>query len=91
MRVDAYMQVSQLYKANKPKGTAKKTTATATATDSLEISEFGKDYQIAKKVAAESPDVRADKVKDIMERMKAGTYNVSIEDVAAKMADRILG
>ena len=87
MRVDAYMQVSQLYKANKPKGTAKKTTAT----DSLEISEFGKDYQIAKKVAAESPDVRADKVKDIMERMKAGTYNVSIEDVAAKMADRILG
>jgi hypothetical protein len=26
-----------------------------------------------------------------MERMKAGTYNVSIEDVAAKMADRILG
>ena len=89
MRVDAYMQVSQLYKANMPKGTAKKTTATAT--DSLEISEFGKDYQIAKKVAAESPDVRADKVKDIMERMKAGTYNVSIEDVAAKMADRILG
>ena len=89
MRVDAYMHVSQLYKANKPKGTAKKTTATAT--DSLEISEFGKDYQIAKKVAAESPDVRADKVKDIMERMKAGTYNVSIEDVAAKMADRILG
>ena len=89
MRVDAYMQVSQLYKAKKQKGTAKK--PTATATDSLEISEFGKDYQIAKKVAAESPDVRADKVKDIMERMKAGTYNVSIEDVAAKMADRILG
>ncbi len=89
MRIDAYMQVSQLYKANKPKGTAKKTTATAT--DSLEISEFGKDYQIAKKAAAEAPDVRADKVKDIMERMKAGTYNVSIEDVAAKMADRILG
>lgn len=89
MRVDAYMQVSQLYKTNKLKGTAKKTTATAT--DSLEISEFGKDYQIAKKAVAESPDVRADKVKDIMERMKAGTYNVSIEDVAAKMADRILG
>ena len=32
-----------------------------------------------------------DEVKDIMERMKAGTYNVSLEDVAAKMADRILG
>ena len=89
MRVDAYIHVSQLYNTNKPKVTAKKTTATAT--DSLEISEFGKDYQIAKKAVAESPDVRADKVKDIMERMKAGTYNVSIEDVAAKMADRILG
>ena len=41
MRVDAYMQVSQLYKANKPKGSTKKTTVTAT--DSLEISGFGKD------------------------------------------------
>ena len=89
MRVDAYMQVSQLYKTNKPKGTAKKTTAAAT--DSLEISRPGKDYQVARKAAAEAPEVRTDKVKDIMERMKAGTYNVSIEDVAAKMADRILG
>lgn len=89
MRVDAYMQVSQLYKTNKPKGTAKKTTTAAT--DSLEISGPGKDYQVARKAAAEAPEVRTDKVKDIMERMKAGTYNVSIEDVAAKMADRILG
>ncbi|MGN1205440.1 MAG: flagellar biosynthesis anti-sigma factor FlgM [Eubacterium sp.] len=89
MRVDAYMQVSQLYKTNKPKGTTKKNTATAT--DSLEISGFGKDYQIAKKAVAESSEVRADRVKDIMERMKAGTYNVSIEDLAEKMADRILG
>ena len=89
MRVDAYMQVSQLYKANKPKGSTKKTTVTAT--DSLEISGFGKDYQIAKKAVAKAPEVREEKVKDIMERMKAGTYQVSIEDVAAKMADRILG
>ena len=46
---------------------------------------------ISKKDFRTLPEVRADKVKDIMERMKAGTYNVSIEDVAAKMADRILG
>ena len=58
------MQVSQLYKGKQAKRDSKKTTATAT--DSLEISEFGKDYQIAKKVAAESPDVRADKSKKIL-------------------------
>ncbi len=46
---------------------------------------------MAKKAAAEVPDVREDKVKDIMERMKAGTYNVSIEDVAENLAERLLG
>lgn len=90
MRIDAYMQVNQLYQASKPKSASKSKTA-ASANDSLEISSIAKDYQVAKKAAAEVPDVREDKVKDIMERMKAGTYNVSIEDVAENLAERLLG
>ena len=90
MRIDAYMQVNQLYHASKPKA-AGKSSRSASENDSIEISSFGKDYQIAKKAASELSDVREDKVKDIKERMKAGTYNVSLDDVAENLAERLLG
>lgn len=90
MRIDAYMQVNQLYQASKPKSVSK-SAKSVSANDSLEISNFGKDYQVAKKAAAEVSEVREDKVRDIRERMKAGTYNVSIEDVAENLAERLLG
>lgn len=90
MRIDAYMQVNQLYQAGKPKATSK-TSKAASENDSLEISSFGRDYQIARNAAAESSDVREDKVKDIRDRMQAGTYNVSFEDVAESLVERLLG
>lgn len=89
MRIDAYMQVNQLYQASKPKA-ASKSSKSASENDSLEISNFGRDYQIARNAAAESSDVREDKVREIRERMKAGTYNVSIEAVADSLAERLL-
>ena len=88
MRIDAYMQVSQLYNTNK----AKKSVAAekAGATDSLEISDFGNAYQVAKQAAAQGSSVREDRVKDIQDRLAAGTYNVSIEDVADRLAEQLL-
>ena len=71
MRIDAYMQVSQIYQANKTKNAPK--TGKAGSRDSLEISSFGNAYQVAKQA-----------------QMAAGTYSVSIEDVADKMADALL-
>ena len=47
MRIDAYMQVNQLYKAGKPRSSAK--SSKSDSTDSLEISSIGKDYQVARK------------------------------------------
>ena len=46
MRIDAYMQVSQIYQANKTKNAPK--TGKAGSRDSLEISSFGNAYQVAK-------------------------------------------
>lgn len=88
MRIDAYMQVNQLYHTKKTKSAPK--TGKESNKDSLEISSFGNAYQVAKQAAAQTSDVRADRVKDIQERMAAGTYRVSIEDVADKMADQLL-
>ena len=88
MRIDAYMQVSQIYQANKTKNAPK--TGKAGSLDSLEISRFGNAYQVAKQAASQASDVREDKVKEIQAQMAAGTYSVSIEDVADKMADALL-
>ena len=83
MRIDAYMQVSQIYQANKTKNAPK--TGKAGSRDSLEISSFGNAYQVAKQAASQASDV-----KEIQAQMAAGTYSVSIEDVADKMADALL-
>ena len=80
MRIDAYMQVSQLYNANKTRNTA----------DSFEISSFGSAYQVAKQAASQGSAGRTDRIKEIQEQMAAGTYRVPIEDVADKMADTLL-
>lgn len=88
MRIDAYMQVSQLYKTNKTKRDMK--SETKDGRDSLEISDFGSAYQVAKQAADQGEPVRADRIEEIRAQMAAGTYNVSIEDVADKLADQLL-
>lgn len=89
MRIDAYMQVNQMYQTSKSRTTAK--TSKTEVTDSFEVSAHGRALQVAKKAVSETADVREEKIQDIMNRMKAGTYNVSIEDVADKLTDRLLG
>lgn len=83
MRIDAFNQVTQLYKTNSTKKTYK--ASSTQAADKLEISQIGKDYQIAKNAVAAAPDVRADKVNAIKQQLASGTYNVSMEEVADKL------
>ncbi len=85
MRIDAFNKVSQLYNSNSVKNTAK--TKGSSFSDKLEISQAGKDYQVAKQIVARTPDVREATVNDIKQRMEAGTYNVTIKDVADKLVD----
>ncbi len=85
MRIDAFNKVSQLYKTNNVKGTAK--SKSAGFSDTLEISQVGKDYQVAKQVVAHTPEIREAKVNEIKQRMEAGAYQVSMEEVADKLVD----
>jgi negative regulator of flagellin synthesis FlgM len=88
MRIDAFNKVSQLYKTNSVKSAAK--SQGSSFSDKLEISQTGKDYQVAKQLVARTPDIREAKVNDIKQRMEAGAYHVSIEDVANKLVDEFL-
>jgi negative regulator of flagellin synthesis FlgM len=85
MRIDAFNKVSELYKTSSVKSTTK--AKDSSFSDSLEISQTGKDYQVAKQIVARTPDIRDTKVNDIKQRMEAGTYNINIEDVADKLID----
>lgn len=86
MRIDAYNKISQLYQTSKPK----KTTGSGSVSkrDSLEISQVGKDYQVAKAAVQTAPDVRMDKVNAIRQQLASGTYSVSGEEIADRLVDR---
>lgn len=83
MRIEAYTQVQQIYKA----AGAKKTQGTqkAKARDEVQLSGFGKDLQIAKQAVAEAPDVREDLVAPLRSQVADGTYEVSAERFAEKV------
>ena len=83
MRIDAINRVSQLYHANSTKRVAK--AGSVEKFDSVQISQMGKDYQVAKAAVAATPDVRTDLVNDIKQRMQDGTYDVSMEMLADKL------
>lgn len=85
MRIENIQRVAQMY--NK---TIKKTNKTSdiNTSDQLEISQAGRDFQIAKKAVNKTDDIREDLVNDIKNRMDSGEYNVSADEFASKVIDR---
>lgn len=83
MRIDAFNKISELYKANSVKRTTK--VQSTGFSDVFEISQAGRDYNTAKQIVANTPDVRETKLADIKQRMEAGAYHVRLEDVAEKI------
>ena len=90
MRIDAYNAVNQIYQTT---AKVKKVDAEKKVQkdDKLEISQAGKDINVAKKAIKESPDVREDKIEAIKKQMAEGTYSVSTEALADKILDGFMG
>ena len=84
MRIDAYNQVAQLYKTTKA-GKVKAASSAVQARDEVQISSFGRDYQIAKQAVQEASDIRTDKVAELKSKVNAGNYNVDNGDFASKL------
>jgi len=85
MRIEAYNAVSQVYQSNTKM--VSKTNPVANVNDKFEISQTAKSYQVAKQAVSAAPDIRQDKVADIMAKMSSGTYTVKSEDFADKVMD----
>ena len=84
MRIDAYNQITQIYKTNKA-GKVKTASSAASTRDEVQISSFGRDYQIAKQAVQESSDIRTDKVAELKAKVEAGNYHVDNGDFASKL------
>ena len=83
MRIDAFSKISQLYKQNSTKQVEK--ASTVSKKDRVEISQLGKDIQVAKQAVAQAPEIRQDKVNALKQSIASGNYNVSAEEIADKM------
>ncbi len=90
MRIEAYNQIQNVYQAQKAYKPQKAGEAYR-PTDSISISSFGKDLQVAKAAIANAPDIRADLTADVKAQVKNGTYNVSTESFADKLLAKYQG
>lgn len=83
--------VSNIYNTNKV-GTNKKidkTKAVEGNTSVFEVSTSFKEYQVAKKAAASTSDIREDRVAEIQAKYNSGKYNVNIEELANKIVGNV--
>lgn len=86
MRIDGIQKVAQIYSsANVTKAEKKKESAEK---DKVQISQAGRDYQLARKAVMSAPDVREDLVASIKSRVEDGTYDVSGDAFAEKVIAR---
>lgn len=84
------INVTKIYNDNKPAAVHEKEKQNSRY-DTLEISKEGQEIAKYAAMAKGSPDIRADKVQEIKNRIQSGKYNVSSEDIASKIVQTIKG
>lgn len=87
MRIEAYNQLAALYKSGKTAKT-QSTQGVAAGRDEVQISSFGRDYQIAKQAVAEAPDIREEKVSELKTSIRSGNYSVDSGDFASRLLEK---
>ena len=87
MRIDAYNQIAQVYKTTSA-AKLQKTENARRGRDEVQISSFGRDYQIAKQAVAEASDIREDKVSQLKGQIASNKYSVDAGDFASKLLEQ---
>ena len=86
MKITNLFNTTNIY--NKKNIDNKKTQPQKKQNDSFVVSDKARDFQTVLKAVSNSPDIREDKVNDIMKRMEEGSYNVSTEDIVNKLLSK---
>mgnify|MGYP003375963917 CR=1 FL=1 len=88
--MDTLEQTSQKRNVEKTSAASEMQQTGMMKSDAVTISEKGKDVSEMTRTLKEMPDVRADKIADLKERIANGTYNVSAKDIATKILNTTL-
>lgn len=83
-------KVLGVYDKQKNVGKTDKSSAVAAKKDVVSISNQAMDYQTAVKAVKDIPDIRQDKVNELLQKYDSGTYGVNGRDVADKVINSIL-
>jgi negative regulator of flagellin synthesis FlgM len=86
MRIEAYTSTAR----DKGASAAPESTPLTDQTDKVELSPQAKEILEAKRLLGEIPDIRTDKVEQLQQAIKDGTYEVKGEQVAMKMIGQSL-
>ncbi len=87
--------LNQTFKVNAPTSKVRTNATSAVAynskvgSDDLEVSDLGRELNVARKAAKQTPDVRQNLVDDIKARFKAGKYEVDTNAIAQKILGEI--
>ena len=87
MRIEAYNQIASIYKTSKT-GKVQQPYGVSTGRDEVQISQLGRDYQIAKQAVTEAADISEDKVAELKAKVNSGNYFVDTADFAKKLLEK---
>lgn len=79
-----------VYDKQKSLGKVGRSSGISAKKDVVSISNAAKDYQVAVKALKDVPDVRQDKVNELIQKFESGSYDVSGKEVADKVLKSIL-
>lgn len=82
-------KVAGIYGTQKNTGRIGKTEAAASKKDVLSISNAAKDFQTVNKALKDVPDMRQNKVAELLGKFETGSYNVTGKDVADKVINTV--
>ena len=77
--------VTGVYTNDKRISRVENTNKISPSKDDVKISSVGKDFAFAMNAVKNAPDIRMDRVNEISAKIEKGEYNVSGEDIAAKI------
>lgn len=83
-------KVSGVYGKQKGVDKVEKSSAVKARKDIVSISTQAKDYQTAVKAVKETPDIRQERVNEVLEKYKTGGYDVKGRDIADNIIKSII-
>ena len=86
MKITNLLNTTNIY--NKNTKNDKKIEKTIKNNDSFTVSDKARDFQAVLKAVSSSPDIREDKVNNILDKIQEGSYNISSEDIAKKLLSK---